>query len=133
MDEVEDAVATSSHTVNVILLPPAAGDSGSEDSDIEIIPKNLEEGFEPAEEPSRVRPTSVPCRDSPRWKKTAMFDFPLRGKDIVRCECLQQLAELCAYNVWRCVFTDQMVEYLVDQTTTFHGRRDLNRAAFSPT
>ncbi|KRY65325.1 hypothetical protein T4B_5386 [Trichinella pseudospiralis] len=59
--------------------------------------------------------------------------FLLRRKDIVRCECLQQLAELSAYNVWRCVFTDQMVEYLVDQTTTFHGRRDVSRVAFYPT
>ncbi|KRY65326.1 hypothetical protein T4B_5386, partial [Trichinella pseudospiralis] len=56
---------TNSHTVKVILLPPPASDFGSEDLDIEVIPENPEEGS-----------TSIPCRDAPRWKNTAMFNFP---------------------------------------------------------
>ncbi|KAL1227353.1 Acetolactate synthase isozyme 1 small subunit [Trichinella pseudospiralis] len=118
---------TNSHTVKVILLPPPASDFGSEDLDIEVIPENPEEGFEPTDQ------HLYHAAMHPGGRTRLCSIFLLRRKDIVRCECLQQLAELSAYNVWRCVFTDQMVEYLVDQTTTFHGRRDVSRVAFYPT
>lgn len=36
LDEVQDVLSNSSHAINVIVLPPAAGDSGGEESDTEV-------------------------------------------------------------------------------------------------
>ena len=49
LDEASDAVANTMRAVNVVVLPPIGGDSGSEDSDTELpAVDNTEDVFEPA-------------------------------------------------------------------------------------
>ena len=45
-----EIIVESSDTAAIVVLPPAAGDAGDQDSDIEEIPENPEEEYEPAGE-----------------------------------------------------------------------------------
>ncbi|OUC43647.1 hypothetical protein D917_09627 [Trichinella nativa] len=48
LEEAKDAIAISSQVINHVVPPLANGDSGSDDSDIEYQPDNLEDTFDPA-------------------------------------------------------------------------------------
>ena len=45
-----EIIEQSSDPAAIVVLPPAAGDAGDQDSDIEEIPENPEEDYEPAGE-----------------------------------------------------------------------------------
>ena len=49
---VQDSIhyCTTKHVVNVVVLPPEAGDSGSQESDVEDVDDSMEKNFEPAGE-----------------------------------------------------------------------------------
>ena len=48
--EVNETIKKAKHVVNVVVLPPEAGDSGSQESDVEDVADSMEEIFEPAGE-----------------------------------------------------------------------------------
>ncbi|KRY44529.1 hypothetical protein T03_7722, partial [Trichinella britovi] len=48
LEEAKDAIAISSQVINLVVPPLANGDSGSDDSDIEYQPDDLEDTFDPA-------------------------------------------------------------------------------------
>ena len=89
--EVQDAIENNRGVRNIVVLPPNAGDSGSQTSDCEEITNDPEEIFEPAEEmeveeeiysdwcddepevtlPSRTKRSP---QDLPKWKKNDTLD-----------------------------------------------------------
>ena len=48
--EVNETMENAKKVVNVVVLPPEAGDSGSQESDAEDVADSMEEIFEPAGE-----------------------------------------------------------------------------------
>ncbi|KRX35262.1 hypothetical protein T06_3079 [Trichinella sp. T6] len=50
LEEAKEVVDTSNHVLNVVVLPPTAGDSGSDDTDQEYLPDDPEDEFDPAGE-----------------------------------------------------------------------------------
>ena len=48
--EVNKTKKNAKHVVNVAVLPPEAGDSGNQESDVEDVVDSMEEIFEPAKE-----------------------------------------------------------------------------------
>ena len=48
--EVNETIKKAKHVVNVVVLPPEAGDSGSQESDVKDVADSMEEIFEPAGE-----------------------------------------------------------------------------------
>ena len=50
MAEVNETIENAKNVVNVVVLPPEAGDSGSQESNVEDVADSMEEIFEPARE-----------------------------------------------------------------------------------
>ncbi|KRY44983.1 hypothetical protein T03_4345 [Trichinella britovi] len=50
LQEAKEVMATSNHVLNVVVLPPTAGDSGSDDTDQEYLPDDPEDESDPAGE-----------------------------------------------------------------------------------
>ena len=50
MAKVNKTIENAKNVVNVVGLPPEAGDSGSQKSEIENIAESMEKNFKPAEE-----------------------------------------------------------------------------------
>ena len=48
--EVNETIENAKSVVNIVVLPPEAGDSGSQKSDVEDIADSMEEIFKPAGE-----------------------------------------------------------------------------------
>ncbi|KRZ83667.1 Major sperm protein 78 [Trichinella sp. T8] len=48
LQEAKEVMATSNHVLNVVVLPPTAGDSGSDDTDQEYLPDDPEDESDPA-------------------------------------------------------------------------------------
>ena len=48
--EVNETIENAKSVVNVVVLPPEAGDSGRQESDVEDVANSMEEIFEPAGE-----------------------------------------------------------------------------------
>ncbi|KRY08228.1 hypothetical protein T12_8290 [Trichinella patagoniensis] len=79
-DEEKDATTISSQVINVVVLFPAAADSGSDDSDIENQPDELENTFDLADELDveeeldmgefvDIKLAQKESRTLPQWKK----------------------------------------------------------------
>ncbi|KRX75179.1 PiggyBac transposable element-derived protein 3 [Trichinella sp. T6] len=83
LEEAKEVVDTSNHVLNVVVLPPTAGDSGSDDTDQEYLPDDPEDEFYPAEK-----------RALPLWKNTEDLDRIFLVEQLQRNENLQQLASL---------------------------------------
>ncbi|KRZ71345.1 PiggyBac transposable element-derived protein 3 [Trichinella papuae] len=140
IEEARDAVASSRHPVNVIVLPPTAGDSGDDVSDTEYVPDDPEEEFEPAgeleveeevdtEEVPRQRTSKKARVVTPLWKKTDQFDRPLPSTQIPPSDEIQSVGEMSAFEVWKKFFSDAMVEHIVIHTNLY-ARRDCNNKTF---
>ena len=78
--EVNETIKNAKNVVNVVVLPPEEGDSGSQESNIEDAADSLEEIFEPAGEleveedfkSNEVSETALPStrkKGFPNWKK----------------------------------------------------------------
>ncbi|KAL1237422.1 Protein dispatched [Trichinella spiralis] len=50
LQEAKGIITTSNQVLNVVVLPPTAGDSGSDDTDPEYVPDDPEDEFDPAGE-----------------------------------------------------------------------------------
>ncbi|KRY05487.1 hypothetical protein T12_9976, partial [Trichinella patagoniensis] len=105
LEEAKEFVDTSNHVLNVVVLPPTAGDSGSDDTDQEYLPDDPEDEFDPAgeleveqevrvEEFATTKLSGKEKRALPRWKKTEDLDMIFPFEQLQRNENLQQLASL---------------------------------------
>ena len=142
LDEASDAVANTMRAVNVVVLPPIGGDSGSEDSDTELpAVDNIEDVFEPAgeleieeyiDDDLSVAATYKITRDTPRWKKSHVFYKPIASDNNWTSERVMELAEKTPFQIWKEIFSDSLIEHVRDQTN-LHAQRDHNCATFNCT
>ena len=83
--EVNETIENAKHVVNVAVLPPDAGYSGSQESDVEGVADSMEKIFEPAEElevkkdfesneESEAALPSTWKKGFQKWKKSCNFD-----------------------------------------------------------
>ncbi|KRZ03019.1 PiggyBac transposable element-derived protein 2 [Trichinella zimbabwensis] len=140
-EEARDAVSSSRHPVNDIVLPPTAGDSGEGVSNTEYVPDEPEEELEPAgelEAEEEVDTEEVPIQHTSKnarvvtllWKKSDQFDGRLPSPYISPSDQIQRFSELSAFEVWKEVFSDAMVEHIMKHTNLY-ARRDCNNKTFS--
>ncbi|KRY07581.1 PiggyBac transposable element-derived protein 3 [Trichinella patagoniensis] len=139
LEEAKEVVDTSNHVLNVVVLPPTAGDSGSDDTDQEYLPDDPEDEFDPAgeleveqevrvEEFATTKLSGKEKRALPRWKKTEDLDMIFPFEQLQRNENLQQLASLTPLEVWFKVFTDEMIDHITFQSNLYAHRECNNRA-----
>ncbi|KRY10351.1 PiggyBac transposable element-derived protein 3 [Trichinella patagoniensis] len=139
LEEAKEFVDTSNHVLNVVVLPPTAGDSGSDDTDQEYLPDDPEDEFDPAgeleveqevrvEEFATTKLSGKEKRALPRWKKTEDLDMIFPFEQLQRNENLQQLASLTPLEVWFKVFTDEMIDHITFQSNLYAHRECNNRA-----
>ena len=78
--EVNEIIEYAKNVVNVFVLPPEAGDSGSQESNVKDVADSLEKMFEPAgeleveedfesNEESEMALPSIRKKGFPNWKK----------------------------------------------------------------
>ncbi|KAL1284374.1 PiggyBac transposable element-derived protein [Trichinella pseudospiralis] len=81
LQEAKEVMATSNQVLNVVVLPPTAGDSGGDDTDQQYLPDDPEDEFDPAgklkveqevkvEEFETAKLSRKEKRALLRWKKT---------------------------------------------------------------
>ena len=98
-----------SKIVNVVVLPPNAGDSGNQDSDAEeVLAESIEEIHEPAEELEIEKdlesdeeaelplPTGTKRRrqELPRWKKVPGFERAFQREELISQQICQIWREI---------------------------------------
>ena len=80
MAKVNETIKNAKNVVNVVALPPEAGDSGSQESDVEDVANNMEKIFEPfgeleveedfeSDEESKMTLSSTRKKEFPKWKQ----------------------------------------------------------------
>ena len=124
------------------MLPPAAGDAGDQDSDIEETPENPEEEYEPAGEleveqnienefDNEIRPLQKKRKleNIITWKKSATFSKPMQVGNAVIDQKLEELEGKTPYEIWKSIFSTEMLKYIVLQTNLY-ANRDKNNEKF---
>ncbi|KRY81897.1 hypothetical protein T4D_2017 [Trichinella pseudospiralis] len=101
LQEAKEVMATSNQVLNVVVLPPTAGDSGGDDTDQEYLPDDPEDEFDPAgkleveqevkvEEFETAKLSRKEKRALLRWKKTENLHRIFPVEQIQRNENLQK-------------------------------------------
>ena len=116
------------HVLSVVVLPPEAGDSQSQDTDEEDVNNNPDGIFEPAsqfeveeevgeneDEPTRGKRRRL---DS-RWLQATHFDTDIQPTLMPRNGDLMSLGELSPYTIWQRFFTEGMIEYVTTCTIRY--------------
>ena len=78
--EVNETIEKAKNLVNIVVLPPEAGDFGSQESDVEDVADGMEEIFEPvgeleveedfeSDEESKTILPSTRKKEFPKWKE----------------------------------------------------------------
>ena len=124
------------------MLPPAAGDAGDQDSDIEEIPENPEEEYEPAGELEVEQNTEnefdneiLPLQKKRKleniitWKKSATFSKPMQVGNAIIDQKLEELEGKTPYEIWKSIFSTEMLKHIVLQTNLY-ANRDKNNEKF---
>lgn len=132
--EAHEAVENASHPVNVVVLPPAAGDIGTQESDTEDANDDPEEAYEPAgeleieeeiesddnfeieQQPKRKR------KETPNWKKCIEFDKSLLCGDKDITETVMEMEGKSVYEIWEKIFTPEMLKHIVLETNRYANR-----------
>ena len=140
--EVNETIENAKVVVNVVVLPPEAGDFGSQESDVEDVADSMEKIFEPAgelevdedfesdEESEMARP-STRKKEFPKWKKSYSFDKTILIDDdfsILRDRILN-LEGSSPFEIWRFLFTEEMIDQIVFQKKLY-GNPDKNNPNF---
>ena len=142
--EAHEAIEGARNVVNVVLLPPNAGDSGNQESDTEeVLAESMKEIYKPAGEleieenlasDDDVEPLLPPRskrrrQELPKWKRT--FGF---AKDFQQVEpnFKKNLSDLEGYSpcqMWKNLFSEDILEHIVLQTNLY-SNRDQNNPHF---
>ncbi|KRY29322.1 hypothetical protein T01_4152 [Trichinella spiralis] len=118
LEEAKGIITTSNQVLNVVVLPPTAGDSGSDDTDPEYVPDDPEDEFDPAgeleveeeldvEEFEDIKLSQKQRGALPQWKKSEDLVEQLQPN-----ENFQNMASLTLLEVWSKVFTDEMLDHI---------------------
>ena len=133
--EVNETIGKAKHVVNVAVLPPEAGDSGSQESDAEDVADSMEEIFEPAgeleveedfesDEELEMALLSTRKKGFPKWKKRYYFDKAILIEDdssILRNRIFN-LDGSSLFEIWRFLFTEKMIDQIVCQMNLYENR-----------
>ena len=114
----------------IVVLPRAAGDAGDQDSDIEEIPENPEEEYEPAGEleveqniENEFDNEILPLQKKRKleniitWKKSATFSKPMQVENAVINQKLEELEEKTPYEIWKSIFLTEILKHIVFKLT----------------
>ncbi|KRZ65504.1 PiggyBac transposable element-derived protein 3 [Trichinella papuae] len=124
-EEMREVVSSSRHVVNVIVLPPTAGDAGDEASDVEIAADDPDEMFELAGElviEEEIDEEGEPAqkfrmakhRRLSKWKKSENFDKNFDIMSIPLNEHLHGLSGLSPFEIWKKFISDDIVKHIMD-------------------
>ena len=142
--EACEIIEQSSDPAAIVVLPPAAGDAGDQDSDIEETPENPEEEYEPAGEleveqniENEFDNEILPLQKKRKleniitWKKSATFCKPMQVGNAVMPidQKLEELEGKTPYEIWKSIFSTEMLKYIVLQTNLY-ANRDKNNEKF---
>ena len=142
--EACEIIEQSSDPAAIVVLPPAAGDAGDQDSDIEEIPENPEEeySYEPAGEleveqniENEFDNEILPLQKKRKleniitWKKSATFSKPMQVGNAVIDQKLEELEGKTPYEIWKSIFSTEMLKHIVLQTNLY-ANRDKNNEKF---
>ena len=140
--EVNETIKNDKNVVNVAVLPPEAGDFGSQESNVEDVADSLEEIFEPAEElemeedfeSNEESETALPStrnKGFPNWKKSYNFDKTILIDDnfSILKDCILNLEGSSSFEIWRFLFTEEMIDQIACQTNLY-GNRHKNNSNF---
>ena len=139
--EAYEAVQKAAQAVNVVVLPSASGDTGSQESDTEEADDDPEESYEPEGELEgeeevqsdeiydTQQPTKKKCKKTPRWRKQMSFDNPLPSDDKDITEKVIELEEKSVYEIWETIFTPDIMKHIAFQTHLY-AKRDNNNPNF---
>ena len=140
--EACEIIEQSSDPAAIVVLPPAAGDAGDQDSDIEKIPENPEEEYEPAGEleveqniKNEFDNEILPFQKKRKleniitWKKSATFSKPMQVGNAVIDQKLEELEGKTPYEIWKSIFSTEMLKHIVLQTNLY-ANRDKNNEKF---
>ena len=143
--ETYDAVKNNKNVVNIVVLLPIGGDSGSKESDCEDAISDTEEMFEPAgeieveEEIDSGDELKVPVsppkkksrKDVPKRKKSVSLDegFPPPRSNVAGNFLV--LDGSTPYQTWVKIFSCSMLNHIVLQTNLYAQRDKKNSPNFS--
>ncbi|KRX68178.1 PiggyBac transposable element-derived protein 3, partial [Trichinella sp. T9] len=118
--EAKEVMATSNHVLNVVVLPPTAGDSGSDDTDQEYLPDDPEDESDPAGELEVKQEVRVEEFETAKLSRKRKESFASVEK---HRRSGQDISE-----VWFQVFTDEMIDHITFQSNLYAHRECNNRA-----
>ena len=139
--EAHEAIEGARNVVNIVLLPRNAGDSGNQESDTEdVLAESMEKIYEPAgeleieenlESDDEVEPHLPICSkqrrlELPRWKRTFGFANDFQQVEPNFKENLSDLEENSPYQVWKNLFSEDILEHIVLQTNLYSNRYQNN-------
>ena len=142
ISEAHEAIEGARNVVNVILLPPNAGDFGNQESDTEeVLAESIKKIYEPAGEleieenlanDDEVEPLLPICskrrrQELPRWKRTSGFAKDFQQVEPNFKENLSDLEGYSSYQVWKNLFSEDILEHIVLQSN-FYSNRDQNNS-----
>ena len=141
--EACEIIEQSSNPAAIVVLPPAAGDAGDQDSDIVETPENPEEECEPAGEleveqniENEFDNEILPLQKKRKlgniitWKKSATFNKPMQvGNAVIIDQKLEELEGKTPCEIWKSIFSTEMLKYIVLQTNLY-ANRDKNNEKF---
>ena len=142
--EAHEAIKCARNVVNVVALPPNAGDSfyqesGSEEVSTESMEEifkpvgelEIEEDLETDNEVELTLPTLTKRRrqELPRWKRVSGFGKAFQWEEPSFRESLSDLEENSPYQVWKNSFFEAILEHIVLQTNLY-SNRDQNKPHF---
>ena len=129
--EAHEAIKGSRNVVNVVVLPPNAGDSGNRESDTKEVSAEsmkeiykpvgeleIEEDLESDDEAEQPLPTHTKKRrqELPRWKKVSGLERAFQREEPNFTENLSDLERNSPYQMWKNLFSEDILEHHVLQT-----------------
>ena len=142
INEANEIVRTTRKPINVVVLPPSTGDSQNQESDIEEIPENSEESFEPAgeleveeeiddsDEDDEDDETRQKLSHHLIWKKSYRLHNHFETLYSNICEkVMLELGEKSPYEIWEALFTPNILQHIISETNRY-ANRDKNQPNF---
>ena len=140
--EVHDYIQEKSRKIrNVVVLPPAAGDRGDQESDLEDAVEDGEGEYKPAgeleieesdsdiEQPDNSPPRKRRTNPGNKWTISATIEKPLKSEEPMISEYFVDELETSPIEIWNKIFSTDIVMMLVHQTNLY-ANRDQNNQKF---
>ena len=141
--EAYNAIENNKNIVNIVVLPPIDGESGSKKSDCEDVISNTEEMFvlvgkikieKKIDSGNELEvPLSLPKKKSkkyvPKWKKSISLDKIFPSSRSNRTENILGLNGSTSYQTYEKIFSSKVLDHVVLQANLY-AQRDKNSPNF---